>query len=199
MEELLLKHLYIAALGVIGSFFGALVGGSGLLILPGLIALGFSVQKAVAILEVGALSMMFTGAFEINRISKIDLNLAAPLTVLSGLGAFIGASVLIATPPIFAKRLFGVSLIGLLLYMVIFENRFKGRKKLERDLFGLVLFFLNGLWSGFFSAGSHIIGSFILMTYYGKTIIEASGLLKIEGIGSGIVSSLIFAVSGLVT
>ena len=39
MEELFLRHFGIAVLGVIGSFFDTLVGGSGLLILPALIHL----------------------------------------------------------------------------------------------------------------------------------------------------------------
>jgi uncharacterized protein len=207
MEELLLRHLSIAALGVIGSFFGTLVGGSGLLILPVLIHLGFSAPKAVAILEVGALGMMLTGAYELNRVNKIDLNLALPLTLLSGLGTFFGALILIATPPLLAERIFGVGLTVLLLYMVFFKKKLSSRESevtskqvtLGRNLFGLVLFLLNGVWSGFLSAGSHILGSFILMTYYRKTIIQASGLLKIEGIGSGLISSLIFSLSGLVT
>ncbi len=212
-------------LGLAGSFFGAIVGGSGLLILPGLILLGLPATQAVAVLEVGALGMMFTGAFELNRISRINLKVAMPITLLSGVGAFIGASFLVATPGIVAEKLFGFGLILLLVYSLVDEGlRRRMRKQRESTVqpeslakasfkdggkirqllrtrhteFGFFLLFLNGVWTGFFSAGSHLLANFILLVWFRKSMLEASGLLKIEGIGTGVVTSVTFASFGLI-
>jgi uncharacterized protein len=195
----------IGLVGLVGAFFGALVGGSGLVIIPSLIFLGFSPAQSVGILEIGALGMMLTGAYEFNKAQKIDLSFASRIALISVVGTIIGATSLIATPPIVAKKLFGIGLLCLLLHM-IFSNRFltleKVTSKLDpkdpKDRLGYIFFFLNGLWNGYFSAGSHLLGSFILTSYYRHSIISASALLKIEGIFSCIASATIFIYLGLV-
>ncbi|BAZ00468.1 hypothetical protein NIES37_44600 [Tolypothrix tenuis PCC 7101] len=204
MESEVAVYLLIALLGSTASFFGALVGGSGLVILPGLISLGFSAPESVALLEVGALGMMLTSALQFHRADKIDYSLAVRFTAFSGLGALTGAILLLRTAPVYAEKIMGIALLLIFACMVLWkqEGIYQGEERPHPRIsptLGAMLFYANGVWSGFLSAGSHIIGNFILVFFFRRTLLESAGILKIEGIGAGIVTTLIFSWAGIVT
>jgi uncharacterized protein len=97
------------AAGILSGLFGI---GGGIVIVPLLILVGFSVSQAAAtslaalLLPVGAL-----GAWQYWQAGLIDLRAALLLALGLLLGAYLGARIGIALPPATVQRAFGALLV----------------------------------------------------------------------------------------
>jgi uncharacterized membrane protein YfcA len=118
-------------------------------------------------------------------------------------GALCGALSLVSSAPEVVRRLIGVTFMAMLVLLlwrpgIGTEEPAQNALAPLRRLAGGFAFLLNGFWTGFFSAGAHVFGSYILIMVFRRTFLEAAGILKVEGLAAGAVSIAVFAWNGLI-
>jgi uncharacterized membrane protein YfcA len=187
--------------GLIASFIGTIAGGGGLITIPALIFLGLPAQAAIATSRVGSIGQILSGVYRYHHNDSIDYSIALPATVLSLIGAFIGANTLLLIPEDTLERLIGLLILAVLAFVVI--NRNVGVEKSAEPgarsrLFGHASFLFLGFWGGFFGGGTGIFASYVLILFFGQTFIEAAGTRKIPGIAMIGISLAVFLYAGLV-
>src|SRR5215211_5725441 len=109
----LLQLVMIAAIGFLGSFYGVVSGGGGLIIIPGLILAGLSAPAAVASSRVGMFGLSITGAYRFRRAGLLRARASVPLQVVVALGATIGAFLLLRINPTVLRTAIGAVTIAI--------------------------------------------------------------------------------------
>ncbi len=186
-------------IGVIASILGSLVGGGSLLLIPFLIFIGLPPHVAIATDRFGSLGQTFTAFYKFRKAKKIHWKYVPILAVLSLAGSLIGANILLNINPKILQNIIGVIL--LLLIPFIFLKRDIGVKNIKQNkykiAFGLLLYFLVQIFSGFFGGVGTII-FYILIITFGFTIIEANATQIIPIFVLFISSLIIFAFKGII-
>lgn len=101
----------IILIGVAPAFFGATVGGSGLISIPALVLVGLTPHQAVATDQLGLAGQTCAAWTKLHRARAIDYRLGVPVAMLTACGSFIGASILIAVPAAAVQRALGVMIL----------------------------------------------------------------------------------------
>ena len=99
----------------IGASFSGL--GGGFLMVPILLYLGFSAQKAVGTSFLGILIISISALLAHNRLANVDYKFGILLGAGGIVGAQIGARLVEHVPTQNFKKIFAVILVGLALYM----------------------------------------------------------------------------------
>src|SRR3712207_6651737 len=81
--------LLVAVIGFLGSFYGVVSGGGGLIIIPGLIVAGLSAPSAVASSRVGILGLSITGALRYRQAGLLRARASIPLLLVVATGSAI--------------------------------------------------------------------------------------------------------------
>lgn len=101
----------------IGAAFSGL--GGGFLMVPLLLYLGFSAQKAVGTSFLGILVISISALLAHNKMANVDFKLGILLGVGGIVGAQIGARLVEHVSTANFKKLFAVILVGLAVYMFV--------------------------------------------------------------------------------
>jgi uncharacterized membrane protein YfcA len=104
------------AVGIGASFTGL---GGGFLMIPILLYLGFSAQKAVGTSFLGILIISASALFAHNKLAHVDYKYGLLLGIGGIIGAQIGARYIDHVPTDSFKKIFAVILIGLAAYLFI--------------------------------------------------------------------------------
>ncbi|TSC58880.1 MAG: hypothetical protein Greene041619_258 [Candidatus Peregrinibacteria bacterium Greene0416_19] len=196
-----LTHALILLTGFFSSFVGTTTGGIGLLIVPVLMFLGLPAQVAVGTTRVGLLSGNATSLYQFHRSGKIDYSIAIPLLVISAVGAYIGARVLLVTPNETVEKLFGffiLCIVGITLLKKDLGVVKRTRPSHSVRGIGYTLMGLISIISAYFSAGTGLLGRPILMLCFGQTFLESAGTRKLQSAAVGITSVAVYIMSGIV-
>jgi len=194
--------LAIFCIGFTGSFIGAVTGGSGLIVIPGLIFCGFSPQAAIATDQLGLIAENLAAWRALHQAKKIDYRLALRLSILAGSGSAVGAYILIHMHSELVEKIIGFLVLAV--GMVIFRNKKIGtsQSKLSGNKYatgiGYVLYFVVGLWGGALGAGFGLLARYVLLFSYRKTILEGAGVSKLTSIAIALCSLPIFLVKGFI-
>lgn len=197
-----LDFLLILVLGTTASFIGTMVGGSGLITIPGLIFLGLPPQTAIATDQVGLIGECFSGWFAFHRAKKIDYPLALKLAALTSAGALIGAATLVNLPADLVETLVGV--LVLVIGVAIGCNKSTGVERPAEPsaktaiVAGYAMYLVVGFWGGLFGAGFGLLSRYILLLSFRKTFIETAAIGKIIGISVAACAIPVFISEGLV-
>ena len=187
-------------IGVIASVLGSMVGGGSLLSIPFLILVGLPPQVAIATDRFGSVGAAITAFFKFWKAKKIAWKHVPVLSALSLAGSLIGANILLNVNPDILQSIIGVMLLALLPLMFIKRdigvqhNKAKGLKM----ALGLGIYFLVQVFTGFFGGGTGPIIFYVLMIFFGLTIIEASATQMIPVLVLYISSLAIFALNGII-
>src|SRR5918998_1885169 len=103
-----LQLALIAAIGFLGSFYGVVSGGGGLIIIPGLIFAGLSAPSAVASSRVGILGLSITGAIRYRQAGLLRARASVPLLIVVAAGSAVGALLLLRADADELRRLIGL-------------------------------------------------------------------------------------------
>lgn len=187
------------AVGIIAGFFGATVGGGGLLAIPYLIFIGLPPQIAIATARFGdlggvaALRTFWKGG-------KIIWKYVPILAALSLGGSLIGANILLSVDPDALQKIAGVLLIVLLPFVAFKKEIGVVRREVSKrsKVVGGGIYFAIQTFTGFFAAGTGPLVFYTLVMTFGLTIVEAVATQLIPFLVLAISSVLIFALHGLI-
>jgi len=188
-------------LGFLASFVGTTTGGIGLLVVPALIVLGFPPHTAIGTTRFAVFAGDIVSLDRLNRAGKADRTIALPILLFSLVGAVIGSVILLRTPGPLAEKLLGVFILATLIFTILQRDvglRAGKPPTTGRKLAGYSLMFFLSILAAYFSAAIGILGRTTLMTFFGQTYLQSAATRKIQGIGIGIVTLLIYAWSGII-
>src|ERR671916_172043 len=107
-----LQLLLVAAIGFLGSFYGVVSGGGGLIIIPGLILAGLPTPSAVASSRLGILGLSLSGAYRFRKAGLLRARASVPLLLIVAVGSAVGAALLLQIDASALRRLIGVVTIA---------------------------------------------------------------------------------------
>ena len=111
--------LAMIASGVVVGMAAAFTGlGGGFLMVPLLLFLGFTAQKAVGTSFLAILIIAISALFAHNKLANVDYKYGLLLGLGGIVGAQIGARLLSEVPADLFKKVFAVTLIGLAIYLL---------------------------------------------------------------------------------
>ena len=192
--------LIFLVVGFVNGFFSSMSGGGSLFALPMLLLIGLPAQVAIATNTFSTLGSAVGCVPKYLKEKKVNFSYLLPCTVLSLIGTFIGANLLLAFP----KELLTSTIVVILTFIavVFIFNKKIGvmRKEVTRNgvRFGYFLYFLTSILAGFFLAGTGILIICVMVAFMGFTFIEANATRQVLLIPTVIMSTLVFSQKGLV-
>lgn len=198
MSELTL--LLVLVIGLVAGFIDSVLGAGGLVSIPSLIFLGLPAQIAIATDRLGTLGQSIAALFKFWKAKRIVWKYVPIFTVISLIGAVLGAKILLDINTEILQQVVGILIIILL--PLIFIRRDVGIKKTKatnlRTLIGLTLYFFIMIFAGFFGQG---VGPLVFYTsayFLGFTMIEVLATGVIPWLILSVASLVIFAMNGII-
>ena len=191
--------LFLFALGLFAAFIDSVVGGGGLIMLPGLLFLGVPPTTALATNKFAGSVGSFTSTVMFYRSGKINLKEVGKWFPLTFFGSILGAYIVTLIDPNFLKPIMLILLAAVLIFTVMkkdWGNNYT-EKVLSVGKFALFLglIFLIGFYDGFLGPGT---GSFLIFAFLliGYDFVKAAGSAKLLNFGSNIGALLLFLFLG---
>ncbi|MCK4944917.1 MAG: sulfite exporter TauE/SafE family protein [Alphaproteobacteria bacterium] len=190
----------IFILGLVVGFLIPIAAGSGLLSLACLILMGLPPQMGIATNRLGGFGLWLPVIYKYKKANLIVWKYVVPLCVLAIIGGIIGAHITLAVPEQLLKSIVALLILGILCMMAF--NRSIGVKSQEAGRtgksFGFFGYFLANVYGGFFGAGHGIFVDFVLMKFFGMTIIQAKATSSIAKYLMIVSSLTIFLINDIV-
>lgn len=194
-------YILIFILGFGTSFLSSIVSGTlAIFSIASFMYLGLSPHMALGTMRVGAFGYMLGGLRQLVKAKKIAWKLVVPYTIIGVVGAVIGVQIVIAIDEELLARILGFVIlifipISILKPTLGIESRLVSAR--ER-LYGYLSYFLIAIWGGSITIGTGILTHFSQMHYFGLTILELKGTLRIPSLVKNVFTLSLFAYSGLV-
>ena len=191
--------LFLIALGLFAAFIDSVVGGGGLIMLPGLLFLGVPPTTALATNKFAGSVGSFTSTVMFYRSGKINLKEVGKWFPLTFFGSILGAYIVTLIDPNFLKPIMLILLAAVLIFTVMKKDWGNNNtaKALSAGKFALFLgiIFLIGFYDGFLGPGT---GSFLIFAFLliGYDFVKAAGSAKLLNFGSNIGALLLFLFLG---
>jgi uncharacterized membrane protein YfcA len=194
--------LFLAVINFFTAFFGVITGGANLIITPLLISLGVPAPSAVAATRVGNLGTGSVSLFKFHRGGKVLWRVGLPLVVVAISASFIAANIVLTINEVLLQRLIGIVILGILFIFIInkkfgLEERRKSAGGISK-LAGFSLYFFAILVGSIVGGGTGVLGTYILIFFFGLTFLQSSGTRKIAGMASIITGSVVYIAAGVV-
>ena len=192
--------IIVFLIGIIASLIGAIAGGGDALIsIPALIFLGLPANVSVATNKLGGIGAATSTIFAYAQAKKIVYKYVVSFTVISAIGAGIGANILVRINEELLSKIIGVILLLVLPFIFIKKAGLIRKKVTKIHLtVGFILFFCIAVYGGSFSVGGGILALMILIYMFGLTYIEANATNRIPWLAEILVSLIVFIYFGLV-
>ena len=178
--------ILVYVVGFVGSTFGTLVGGAGLIVVPTLIFLGLPSQMAIATSQFGGSGSAIFGLYEFHRKKLVNVKLGLFLGMTAVVGSFIGANLVLRVNPL-TLRIFiaGATLLILLIFVIKPQTGIRETAKKPSALryaTGLFFAFFLGIYGGFYGVSLGTFMSYLLILGFGQTFLESAATRKIIGL-----------------
>lgn len=196
----LLPLLSVFLVGIVASFIGSIAGNGGLISIPFLIFLGLPPHVAIATNKMGAVGMGIGSISKFWKAKKIVWKYVPFFSVISLIGAYIGANMLLSVNEEVLNKIIGGILI-LLIPMLFMKKDFGIKTKdigKTKKIFGYILYFCIMIFGGFFGGGAGSLILSTLMIFFGLTILEANATNHIPWLLLSAFSLIIFCINGIV-
>jgi hypothetical protein len=199
MEDITLELLLVLALiGGIAGFVDAIAGGGGLLSIPALLWAGVPPLETLATNKLQASFGSFTATLNYARHGLVNWRNLAPATVMTFIGASLGALAVETLPADLLGRLVPVLLILFAAYFLFApsignEDR---HRRMGYALFALVIGTVVGFYDGFFGPGTGSFFTLAFVTLLGFGLTRAVAGAKLLNFTSNFASLLVFAAGG---
>ncbi|MDD5074262.1 MAG: sulfite exporter TauE/SafE family protein [Candidatus Peribacteraceae bacterium] len=197
----LLSHQSFAIflIGFCTSAVATTTGGVGIVLVPVLILFGLTPQQAAATFRLAITLGDFTSLHQHERAGKVIHSMVVPVLLLGVAGGVIGSVVLLWTPGPLAEKLLSIfilCMVGMSFLrpdLGLHPHHVQSRK---RKATGYASIFLLSILSTYFSAATGLLGRTALMVCFGQTFLESSATRKVQSLGMGVTSTIIFIMSG---
>jgi uncharacterized membrane protein YfcA len=196
-SELLAIGLFL--LGLATSFVGTNTGGSALVSIPAMIAMGIPAPAAIATARVAAIGSSLAGMRQYHKHGKVDYKLAWPAAILSVIGAALGALLMTHIPQaLLVKVVAGLTLLLLAVsYILKQQINHEMVPSKSKQTIGYSLFLFTSMLSGFYG-GQGIITTYIFVVFFHKTITTSAGTRKITALATAISAGLVYGFHGII-
>ncbi len=199
MSEVLSLFIFLLV-GVFAGFLDSVVGAGGLFSVPLLIFLGLPPQVAIATDRFGTIGQTMAALFKFQKYKKILWNHVPLLTLIAFAGSLIGANILLNVEQKILQQIVGVLLFILLPF--IFTKQDLGVKHIKKNkikiIVGILFYFIIMVFSGFFGQGTGPLIFYVLVYFWGFTMVEVLATGVIPWFVLSISSLIIFAVNGII-
>jgi len=199
MEEAALV-LLISLIGLVTGFFDSIIGAGGLISVPSLVFLGFPAHIAIATDRFGSVGQAVIATLKFWKSKKIVWKYVPVLAVLSLIGSFIGAKILLDISPKILGLVIGILMIILL--PLIFLKKDLGIVRLKtgwtKKIIGMIIYLGVMIFAGFYGQGTGPMVFYTLTFFFGLTMIESLGTGVVAWLLLSLSSSIIFAFNGLI-
>lgn len=162
--------------------------------------MGLPAQHAVATALFGYLGMIIMGIFVYHKAEKIDYKIALPIAVLAVIGTILGTLILPSIQNDLLQRMIGVAMIIIL--AILLMNKDLGvvhKKPTQTTLFiGYILAFGMGMYLTTVMAGGSIVASYLLIFFFGQTLLESAGTKHVIFAGTNLSATTILGLQGAI-
>ncbi len=194
--------IVIFVIGIFAGSFGTLVGGGVLLTIPTLILLGLSPQTAIGTSKLGSIGLNTAGWYKFHQKRMINYKIGFIIGIPIILGSILGANLVLEFNEALLKKIIGILTLLIMVFAIIkpemgVEKAENGTKH-SQYLFGSVLGFFLGVYSGFYGAGAAILSAYILILLFRQTFLESAATRKIPHLFAAVMSGTVFAVHGVI-
>lgn len=194
------QFILVLIIGFITGFTAAIGAGGGLISVPFLMFIGLPPQTAIATNKFGGIGYSIGATIKYWKEGKIVWRFVLPLSVLAFIGAVLGASALVSLDPEIVKK--GVGILILILVPFIFLDNEFGLKELRtsrnKKIIGISLIFLLFIIGAFFGGGVAPIIIYILIFFFGLSIIKSNATYTIPWLVLNVTATIIFIYNDLV-
>lgn len=197
----ILTIILVFAVGFIASFVCGLIGGgSGLIAIPALVFLGLPPHIAVATNRFGSLGTAITTSYEFVKTKKVVFRYVIPFIIITAIGSFIGARILIEINEAVLSKLIGIILLLMVPFTFLKSDIGLRRRNVSKyyKILGFLGFFGIAVYEGFLGAGAGIFIVYLFIFLFGLTYIEANATDKIPWLVNLIVSAIVFSIYGII-
>ncbi len=184
--------------GICGSFVGSQVGSSGSIIIPSMIFLGASPHSAIAVHRLSTLVSSLTALRNYSKANKVKWKYTIPFMIIFLVGGIIGAKIMLGiNAQVLSKAVGFVILIPL--FFLFFDDFGVKHKKTSKlmHMTGYPFLFLISIWSGIFPPGGLTLTLYILVFFFGLTLIEGKATMIFPKLLSRVVVIGIFIYEGI--
>jgi uncharacterized membrane protein YfcA len=190
----------LALLMVVTGAVGAITGGNSLVNVPILIMAGMSTRAAVATNMFAVLFMTISATARFARGGLISLRLAWPLCALTAVSSALGAELAVKLPDPVVKAVVGVSMAGLVLFMLLRRDTARRLESIPPPAaaLGFVLTFVLGIYGGLFSGGYTTLMTVLGVACFGLRMLESVALMKPVNMVSCAAACVVFFAAGLI-
>lgn len=185
--------------GMCASFVGSQVGSGASIVVPAMIILGLPSHSAIAAHRVATLFGTVPALRNYNKAHKINWKYTIPFTLIFLVGGVIGAKLMLEINEDFLSRTIGFVILIPLFFLFFGDFGIKHKKTSHHmKIVGYVLLFFQSIWSGVFPGGGMTIVIYILIYFFGFTLIEGKATSIFPKILTRIVVIAIFIIEGIV-
>ena len=166
------EYLYLFLVSLISNIFSAFSGGgAGVIQLPAILLLfDIAFIKALAVHKIATVALGIGATSKFITTINFDNGLICKFLIVGLPGVVIGASVIALTNEDFARMLLGVLISSIGIYTIIkkgYGEKNSHERNRSKELIGLFLVFISGILNGSLSAGTGLIFTIILISFYG--------------------------------
>jgi uncharacterized membrane protein YfcA len=190
-----------AILGFSSGFVGSIVGGFGIISIPGLIFLGLAPQFAIATTRFATIGATLVGIHNYKKAGKIDFKLSLKIMIAISLGTFIGSNLLLMISNEVLGKLIGIALLPMS-FLILYKKKLGTENSVKEvvgkeKLFGYLIFIIIGIWGGMITGGG-ILTIYMFLIVFRKSFLESVGTLHLMGLAFVIISVPVFAIFNLI-
>lgn len=192
--------LLLCFAGFLAAIIDAIAGGGGLITIPAYLMAGVPPHMALGTNKLCATCSSLTSCFNFAQSGKVNLNIFKILAPFSLVGAILGVNAVMGINAKYLNIIVLILLVIVALFTIFcknigLKNNFHGLNK-KNILFGILLSFSMGFYTGFFGPGT---GAFMMIGLIGVfkfDFIGASGNSKSLSAISNLASLILFAIHG---
>ncbi|MCI2939954.1 uncharacterized protein ACUXJP_000299 [Staphylococcus cohnii] len=189
--------LIIILLGFLAAFIDAVVGGSGLISIPALLAVGMPPAVALGTNKLASSFGSLTSAFRFLRSGNVDLKIVGKLFPFVFILAICGASVATFLPAELLKPLVIIILTLVMIYTLV-KKDWGNVRTYTKLTFGKAILFVSimsliGFYDGFLGGGTGSFMLFILLMF-GFDFLGAAGNAKVLNFASNLGALILFMI-----
>ena len=196
------EYLIVGAIAFLTGLIDSIVGGGGLISVPGLFSL-YPNQVPATLLgtnKLGGIWGTATAAVNYSRVVKINWKVAIPAAVAALFFSFFGAYLVTQISPAFLRKILPFILIAVALYTFRRKHFGHSHQPLMSDQkasrWAAVTGAVIGLYDGFFGPGTGSFLIFIFVRFFGFDFLNASALAKIVNVATNLAALVLFGLKG---
>jgi uncharacterized membrane protein YfcA len=182
------------------SVVGVITGGNSLVNVPVMIMLGMSPRTAVATNMFAVTFMTASATARFARSGQVVTRLSVVLSAIMLVTSAVGAQLTVALPERVVKATVATSMVAMLVFLIA-RPRF-GAVTVEstpaRRAFGWAASAVLGVYGGLYSGGFTTLLTFVCVTSFGLSLLEAVGITKLVNLVSCAAATVVFVAGGVV-